>query len=186
MLFNKVRIPIICHNMKQISVCNISDFTSVILKSFLFRHKMRKCICTHSRSHLCTYKDVADIKMQCVCVHVCACFRGCLALCLPSNTTPSISGNFERLLERDVGSILWWWSAHSDKLIHSLTGRLLAPTVSGSGRSSKAWDVGPSKSKNLRPTGFIWAHQVNSCFPEHRQLSFSLCQEPLETLYEDN
>ena len=133
--------------MKQISVCNISDFTSVILKSFLFRHKMRKCICTHSRSHLCTYKDVADIKMQCVCVHVCACLRGCLALRLPSNTTPSISGNFERLLERDVGSILWWWSAHSDKLIHSLTGRLLAPTVSGSGRSSKAWDVGPSKSK---------------------------------------
>ena len=133
--------------MKQISVCNISDFTSVILKSFLFRHKMRKCICTHSRSHLCTYKDVADIKMQCVCVHVCACLRGCLALRLPSNTTLSISGNFERLLERDVGSILWWWSAHSDKLIHSLTGRLLAPIVSGSGRSSKAWDVGPSKSK---------------------------------------
>lgn len=133
--------------MKQISVCNISDFTSVILKPFLFRHKVRKCISTHNNSHIYTYKDVADIKVQCICVSGCVCLRGCLALHLPSNTTLSISGNFERLLERDVGSILWWWSAHSDKLIHSLMGRPLAPTVSGSGCSSEAWDVGPSKSK---------------------------------------
>ena len=54
--------------MKQIGVCNISDFTSVILKSFLFRHRVRKCISTHNSSHICTYQDVADVKVQCVCV----------------------------------------------------------------------------------------------------------------------
>lgn len=163
--------------MKQISVCNISDFTSVILKPFLFRHKVRKCISTYSSSHIYTSKDVADIKVQCICVSGCVCLRGCLALHLPSNTTLSISGNFERLLERDVGSILWWWSAHSDKLIHSLTGRPLAPTVSGSGCSSEAWDVGPSKSKQPSTHRLHLGPSGQQLFPRTSTIVFLLVSE---------
>ena len=172
--------------MKQLGVCNISDFTSVILKSFLFRHRVRKCISTHNSSHIGTYQDVADVKVQCVCVSVCVWFRGCLALRLPSNTTPSRSGNFERLLERDVGSVC---SDGQHTLISGFTawraGRWHPQWLALAAAPRHEMWVLP-KANNLRPTGFIWAHQVNSCFPEHRQLSFSLCQEPLETLYEDN
>lgn len=46
--------------------------------------------------------------------------------------------------------------------------------------------VGPSKGDQPSTRSHHFGHQVNSCSTEHRQLSFSLCQEALETLYEDN
>lgn len=45
---------------------------------------------------------------------------------------------------------------------------------------------GPSKGEQPSTPSHHFGHQVNSCSTEHRQLSFSLCQEALETLYEDN
>lgn len=46
--------------------------------------------------------------------------------------------------------------------------------------------VGPWKGSQPSTCSHHFGHQVNSCSTEHRQLSFSLCQEALETLYEDN
>lgn len=75
--------------------------------------------------------------------------------------------------------ILWGWlTAWLDSPGHPW--RVALATVLG----QEKWLL--PKANNLRPTVFIWAHQVNRCFPERQPLSFSLCQEPLETLYEDN
>ncbi|KAF7483828.1 Hypothetical predicted protein [Marmota monax] len=76
-------------------------------------------------------------------------------------------------------------STHSE-LINSLTAQPGAPTESGPARGSQAGEVVSSKGKEPSTHGLHQAHQVNRWFTEHRQLSFSLCQEPLETLYEDN
>ena len=90
-------------------------------------------------------------------------------LCLLSNVIPNIAANVERLMQWEAGSILWWWAVHSERLTHSLTGQPLAPTVSGSGRSPQAWEVGSSQGKqpsthglHLCPSGQQLFHRTSA------------------------
>lgn len=157
------------------NVCNISDFTSMILKSLLFKHKVRRRISTHNNNHTCCWHWGA------VCV-----FESILFCVFALILTQAYQGIWRDWWSEMLGAswgdgqrtLRSWFTAWPDSRWHPRWVALAAAL------RHETWLL--PKANNLRPMGFIWAHQVNSCLPEHRQLSSSLCQEPLETLYEDN
>lgn len=124
---------------------------------------------------LYSIKDVAEIQVQVsffffLCSNMISKVEKCWGGCGSESLGMS---------QGDSLHILWGWlTAWPDSPGHPW--RVALATVLG----QEKWLL--PKANNLRPTVFIWAHQVSRCFPERQPLSFSLCQEPLETLYEDN
>lgn len=154
----------------------LSKSMSVVL-FLISRMYFWNCEETHFRSHwqLCSDKDAVEIQVQ-----------------IPLPPPLRSKYNFKKLWVW-VKSWEWMavdvpacWLARTLRLINSLTGQPWAPTERSPGHSSRTGEVAASSANNLRPMVFVCAHQVNCCLTELQPLSFSLCQEPLERLYEDN